>query len=374
MAVLIDQALPSAVSRLTAKEAKRVWTFLTKFLDNPAHPGLSFERIAKTKNQNLWSARISQDLRAILYKDGETWTVLHADHHDAAYHWAQTKQITRHSKTGALQIIASSEVVKKQIQNYTTLHHYECSNESYTLELGSGIKLTMMLIPAGEFMMGSADDDDNGSGSERPQHRVKLPQFLMGATLVTQAQWRVVAGYDVENIALKPEPSGFKGDDLPVEQVRWEEATEFCQRLSKRTGKLFQLPSEAQWEYACRAGTETVCHFGPQITHELANYAKEIGQTTAVKQYLPNRWGLYDMHGNVWEWCQDHWHNNYKGAPTDGSAWIEGGNSAERVLRGGSWDDVPRPCCSAFRFDLTPDDANDDVGFRVSCSAPRALV
>ena len=118
MAVLIDQALPSAVSRLAAKEAKRVWTFLTKFLENPAHPSLSLERITKTKNQNLWSARISQELRAVIYKDGETWTVLHADHHDAAYHWAETKQIARHSKTGALQIIASPEIVEKQIQSY----------------------------------------------------------------------------------------------------------------------------------------------------------------------------------------------------------------------------------------------------------------
>ena len=118
MAVLIDQSLPSAVSRLAAKEAKRVRTFLTKFLENPAHPSLSLERITKTKNQNLWSARISQELRAVIYKDGETWTVLHADHHDAAYHWAETKQIARHSKTGALQIIASPEVVEQQIQNY----------------------------------------------------------------------------------------------------------------------------------------------------------------------------------------------------------------------------------------------------------------
>ena len=128
MAVLIDQALPSAVSRLVAKEAKRVWTFLTKFLENPAHPSLSLERITKTKNQNLWSARISQELRAVIYKDGETWTVLHADHHDAAYHWAETKQIARHSKTGTLQIVASPEVVEQQIQTYD--QRYDRSSNS----------------------------------------------------------------------------------------------------------------------------------------------------------------------------------------------------------------------------------------------------
>ena len=118
MSVLIDQSLPKAVSGLSAKEAKRVWTFLTKFLENPAHPSLSLERITQTKNQNLWSARISQELRAVIYKDGETWTVLHADHHDAAYRWAESKQIARHPKTGALQIIASPEIVERQIQDF----------------------------------------------------------------------------------------------------------------------------------------------------------------------------------------------------------------------------------------------------------------
>lgn len=116
MPVLIDQSLPKAVSKLSANEAKRVWTFLTKFLENSAHPSLKLERVTKTKNQNLWSARISQELRAIVYKDGETWTVLHADHHDAAYHWAMTKQVGRHSKTGALQIIASPEIVEQEVQ------------------------------------------------------------------------------------------------------------------------------------------------------------------------------------------------------------------------------------------------------------------
>ncbi|HEY9751789.1 MAG TPA: formylglycine-generating enzyme family protein, partial [Coleofasciculaceae cyanobacterium] len=162
-----------------------------------------------------------------------------------------------------------------------TLHRYECSNESYTLNLGGGVDLTLMLIPAGQFMMGSADEDSAASESERPQRRVHLGQFLLGMTPVTQAQWRVVAGYDLVNIDLKAEPSHFKGDDLPVEHVSWQEATEFCQRLSQKTGKYFHLPSEAQWEYACRAGTETAYHFGPQITTELANYRDgEAGQTT----------------------------------------------------------------------------------------------
>jgi formylglycine-generating enzyme required for sulfatase activity len=221
--------------------------------------------------------------------------------------------------------------------NTLTLHRYECTNDSYTLDLGEGVSLTLMLIPAGEFMMGSADDDGTAADNERPQHRVQLTQFLMEATPVTQAQWRVVAGYDPVDgdVKMAADPSKYKGDDRPVEQVNWYQATEFCQRLSKRTGKHFHLPSEAQWEYACRAGTETAYHVGPELTPELAKYDSRDG-TVPVRSYPPNRWGLYDMHGNVWEWCADYWHEDYEGALTDGSAWIEGGDSDLRVLRGGS--------------------------------------
>ena len=256
-----------------------------------------------------------------------------------------------------------------------TLHYYEFSNKSYSLDLDDGVSLTLMLIPAGEFLMGSDDSDADAQDNERPQHRVKLSHpFLMGATPVTQAQWRVVADYDVEDIELEAEPSHFKGDDLPVEQVSWEDATEFCKRLSKKTNKVFYLPSEAQWEYVCRAGTETAYHFGPQITAELANYGGQAGQTTEVKRYSPNRWGLYDMHGNVWEWCQDYWHGNYNGAPPDGSAWVDGGDADLRVVRGGSWFTLPESCRSACRNYFSPGDRYSDFGFRVSCSAPRTLV
>ena len=265
-----------------------------------------------------------------------------------------------------------------------TLHHYDCSNESYNLDLGGGVELTLMLIPSGEFMMGSADEDIDASDFERPQHSVKLSQFLMGATPVTQAQWRVAAGYDVENIALKPEPSNFEGDDLPVEQVNWEEVTEFCQRLSKRTGMIFQIPSEAQWEYACRAGTTTPFHFGETITTDLANFdgnktyadalkGKYRKQTTDVGSFPPNAFGLYDMHGNVREWCQDTWLENYNDAPADGSAWVDDGDDSNRVLRGGSWDDIPRNCRSASRnFDWADRDYGlITVGFRVVCGVGR---
>lgn len=165
---------------------------------------------------------------------------------------------------------------------------------------------------------------------------------------MTQAQWLAVAGLPKVKIDLKGNPSNFKGDDLPVEQVNWHDAREFCARLSQLTKRNYRLPSEAEWEYACRAGTTTPFYFGDTITADLANYDgnSRYGsapkgtyrkKTTAVGSFPPNSFGLYDMHGNVWEWCQDVWHGNYNGAPTDGSAWESGGNSQSRLLRGGSW-------------------------------------
>ncbi|WP_008308998.1 formylglycine-generating enzyme family protein [Leptolyngbya sp. PCC 6406] len=251
-----------------------------------------------------------------------------------------------------------------------TLHRYPCTNQSHTQDLGDSVTLTLMLIPAGEFTMGAPADELDGEDNERPRHLVKVSAFLMGRYPVTQAQWRVVAGYEREAVDLDPDPSKFKGDDLPVEQVSCEQATEFCQRLSKRTGKHYHLPSEAQWEYACRAETTTAYHFGPQLTAELANYGRQVNQTTSVGNYPPNRWGLHDMHGNVWEWCADQWHGNYNDAPTDGSIWIEDDNSSRRVLRGGSWVGLPRLCRSAYRGNYGPDDRDSFLSFRVVCVAP----
>jgi formylglycine-generating enzyme required for sulfatase activity len=254
-----------------------------------------------------------------------------------------------------------------------TLHRYKRTNKSYTESLGNGVSLTLMLIPAGEFMMGAPVGEPDSHDNERPQHRVTVPVCLMGRYPVTQAQWRAVAGYDRIDIDLKPAPSRFEGDDLPVERVTWHQATEFCQRLSAKTQKNYHLPSEAQWEHACRAETETAYHFGDQLISELANYGSSVGQTTEVGTYPANRWGLHDMHGNVWERCQDDWHSNYEGAPIDGSTWIEGGNSGRRILRGGSWFSYPRNCRSAYRFNIGPGSRSFYYGFRVVCSAPRAL-
>ena len=167
-----------------------------------------------------------------------------------------------------------------------------------------------------------------------------------------------------------------------MEQVSWVEAVEFCQRLSRHTGRDYRLPSEAEWEYACRAGTTTPFHYGETLSSDVANYAanhtygngvkgKFRKQTTNVGSFPANSFELHDMHGNVWEWCQDHWHDNYEGAPTDGSAWLTDKKAANRVLRGGSWNNVPWYCRSALRVTYTPAYRNDLIGFRVSCSAPR---
>lgn len=249
------------------------------------------------------------------------------------------------------------------------------SAEFIAIELGNGISLEMVKIPGGTFQMGSAEGE--GRDSEHPQHPVTIPSFLMGKYAVTQAQWRAVVALPQVEISLNPDPSYFKGDNRPVETISWYEAIEFCQRLSRLTGHLYRLPSEAEWEYACRAGTTTPFHFGQTITAELANYdanytfAEEPKgnyreQTTPVGQFSPNAFGLYDTHGNVWEWCADHGHENYQDAPKDEKPWITGGRAEVRVSRGGSWNYYPAGCRSAVRYFSLPADRNFKFGFRVS--------
>ena len=281
--------------------------------------------------------------------------------------------------------------------------------------------IPMVYIPAGSFLMGSPEHETDRSSTEGPQHQVTLGSFFMAQTPITQAQWREVAGWLKVDRDLDLHPSHFKGDNRPVEQVSWLDAMEFCHRLSQRTGKKYTLPSEAQWEYACRAGSTTPFHFGDTISTEVANYdgnyiygqgSKGIyrEQTTDVASFPANAWGLHDMHGNVWEWCLDEWHESYKGAPVDGSAWGDQSlgesraacyaagrgstspvaaarlsasptartaasatsvsasvASPERLLRGGSWHDLPAVCRSAFRGINHPDYRDNIIGFRVCC-------
>ena len=245
--------------------------------------------------------------------------------------------------------------------------------------LNSEETIDLVKIPAGEFVMGSPDDEEGrwSDGREGPQHRVRVSEFWMGQYPVTQAQWRIVSGFTQVNRELEPDPSEFKGEMRPVEQVSWYDAVEFCDRLSQHTGRTYRLPSEAEWEYACRAGTTTPFHFGPTLSAQYSNYAAsrvygpgkegEYRHKTVDVDYfnIANDFGLCDMHGNVDEWCLDHWHKNYDGAPDDGSTWIDGGNSNRRILRGGSWDRDPWSCRSASRLNFDPAGHLFSIGFRV---------
>jgi formylglycine-generating enzyme required for sulfatase activity len=239
----------------------------------------------------------------------------------------------------------------------------------------------MVAIPEGTFLMGSPQDEKDSYDDERPQHEVNVPTFFMGKYPITQTQWRAIAATAKIDIDLETNPSEFKGDELPVESVNWYQATEFCKRLSRETKREYRLPSEAEWEYACRAGTTTPFYFGETITGELANYntnktyvEEYRNETTPVGQFPPNAFGLYDMYGNVWEWCADTWHDNYDGAPTDGSAWIENGDDNRSPLRGGAWYTFPYRCRSAHRnIDARRYSRSFLYGFRVVCSAERTL-
>jgi len=255
----------------------------------------------------------------------------------------------------------------------------------FTETIAPGILLHMVSIPSGKFMMGSPPDEAQRYDSESPQHEVRIPPFFMGKYPVTQAQWRAVAALKQVNLELDPDPSHFKGDNLPVEQISWYAAVEFCARVSKYTGRDYRLPSEAEWEYACRAGTTTPFHFGETIRADLANYnakvtysdepaGKSENKTTPVGSFrFTNAFGLYDMHGNVDEWCTDHWHDSYVGAPSDGSAWIYKNltDNYSRLLRGGSWVNDPWSCRSAERGRGASGARLDFLGFRVVVSAAR---
>jgi len=229
-------------------------------------------------------------------------------------------------------------------------------DSDYTNSIG----MEFMKIPAGEFMMGSPSgeegryDDDEG-----PVHKVTIEEsYYLGTYEVTQKQWREVMGND---------PSNFKGDDLPVEKVSWNDVQEFIEKLNEMEGtNKYRLPSEAEWEYACRAGTTTRYYFGGDDSKlkAYAWYSSNSDETHPVGQKKPNPWGLYDMHGNVYEWCQDRYHSDYNGAPSDGSAW-ESGGSSRRVGRGGSWISLAGRCRSAFRGDYDPVLRYKYLGFRV---------
>jgi formylglycine-generating enzyme required for sulfatase activity len=258
-----------------------------------------------------------------------------------------------------------------------------CESKYFIENLGNAA-LEMVSVPGSQFLMGAPESEEGSDDDERPQHQVTVPPFFMGKYPVTQAQWKAIAQLERIDRDLDPDPSRFKGDDRPVERVSWHEAIEFCKRLSRLTGRdTYRLPTEAEWEYACRGGSQTPFAYGETITTDLVNFdgdyiyglapkGKYREQTTNVGSFPPNAFGLCDIHGNVWEWCQDTWHDNYNNAPNDGSAWIDNNNHYQ-LLRGGSWNSYPRSCRCASRDGGEAGGRNSVNGFRVVCAVPRLL-
>jgi len=267
--------------------------------------------------------------------------------------------------------------------------------------LNEAISLEMVLIPGGAFKMGSVDGE--GLQNEHPQHLVEIPNFFISKYPITQRQWMIVAGSPQVKHKLLLNPSQFN-DEIrvfniitdflrmtskrsnpqamyhPVEQVSWYEAVEFCERLSRKTGRIYRLPSEAEWEYACRAGTTTSFNCGHALEPNLANCTSDDtdllrkiltpfrDQTTVVGSKSANPFGLHDMHGNVWEWCSDFWHETYENAPCDSNPWIDGViDRSLRSLRGGSWADECKDCRSARRKPNSANARASNYGFRVCC-------
>jgi formylglycine-generating enzyme required for sulfatase activity len=245
------------------------------------------------------------------------------------------------------------------------------------------IGLEMVSIPGGTYPMGLGRSELALMGSQpvarslsldpietmQPQRFVSLDSFFISRYEVTQAQWQIVSNLPKVGRELSRDPSYIKGNQLPVDQVSWEDANEFCNRLTRSTGRRYRLPTEAEWEYACRAGTTSLFHFGDKLAPDLANYRVSsvdamAGPTPVGSKGVANRFGLFDMHGNVQEWCLDTWHANYAGAPSDGRAW-EGGDANSRVLRGGAWTSEAVACASAVRVKGSVTLRARSVGFRV---------
>jgi formylglycine-generating enzyme required for sulfatase activity len=253
-----------------------------------------------------------------------------------------------------------------------------CTGRQFRESLEPGLALEMVALPGGVFTMGAPAGEESSLDTERPQHQVTVSPFYIGKFAVTQAQWRAVADWPMVQRSLEADPAHFKGDDRPVECVSWLDAVEFCARLTRMTGHTWRLPTEAEWEYACRAGTATPFAFGETITHGIVNYyseypyAKAARRTPRCKTVLAgslgaaNAFGLYDMHGNTREWCQD-WYGPYTDEPrTDPTGPATG---TGRVLRGGAWHVNAYSCRSAERLAHPPHLKSDAIGFRVVLTA-----
>ena len=254
------------------------------------------------------------------------------------------------------------------------IHHHR--GQFLRESLNHGQTLEMVAIPSGRYWMGASRTETVAQQQELPRHSVQVSAFAISQHPITQAQWAAVAALPAIRRNLASAPAYFSGADHPVESISWWDAVEFCDRLSQHTGRRYQLPSEAQWEYACRAGTDTPFHTGVTITSQYADYvglyayqSEKSGthprRTIPVGSFAPNAFGLHDMHGNVWEWCADTWHANYRGAPINGLAWESQAQSSLRTLRGGSWLNPPAKIRSASRSGYRATALNRTIGFRV---------
>jgi len=238
------------------------------------------------------------------------------------------------------------------------------SGREMVVRLRNDVTMKLVLVPAGSFLMGSPDNEPNRDRDEGPRRTVTLGKgFFVGVTEVTQEQYEAV---------MEDNPSTFQGPRNPVEEVSWEDAVAFCKELSRLSGRNFHLPTEAQWEYACRAGTQTIYHSGNSLEQlkQVGCFASDpanVKSTRPVASLAANAWGLYDMHGNVWEWCSDWYTADAYG--TGGNVTDPAGpaSGSERILRGGSWSDEPQDCRSAVRECQPPGYSDDDIGFRVVC-------
>lgn len=260
----------------------------------------------------------------------------------------------------------SNPVFEPESENFKQLEPRPASNRErdwYFIEkLDKKTILEMVTIPMGIFAMGSPAS--SGEESEIPQHSVAIKPFLMGKYPVTQAQWQAIAVLEPVQFPLDRNPSKFQGMTHPVERVSWDEAVEFCHRLSRLSGRRYRLPSEAEWEYACQSQTRTPLHFSDRIKRSLANGGRGTLPVGLVR--TTNLFGLHDLYGNVYQWCLDRWHDNYQGAPKDGSAWLAVEEEEElRVIRGGFWQSYSKCCRSTHREFCESDSRSSVVGFRV---------
>lgn len=225
----------------------------------------------------------------------------------------------------------------------------------FTTDEITGIKF--MAIPGGEFVMGSPSTEKGRQPEEGPQHKVCVGDFHMACCEVTQKQYKTIMGKN---------PSGVVGEDCPVDWVSWDEAQEFIKKLNRVNDTKYRLPTEAEWEYSCRAGIDSRYFFGEEITTEQVNYGAKVScKNSPVGIHPPNSFGLYDMHGNVFEWCEDTWHDSYDGAPGDGSPWVDC-STDHKVFRGGAWNARAHFARSAYRFHRAKHSGYYNIGFRLA--------